>query len=113
MRYPRRRNEDQTRDAFGVPHRISTRQISAQRMADEDHFLDAHTFSPVFQAGEEKVFGAGDAGWDGGAGGGREEGRGWAGGEAHAEPVKEECTAGGGGGRGGDGFPVTEEEAVK
>lgn len=113
MRYPRRRNEDQTRDSFGVPHRISTRQISAQRMADEDHFLDAHTFSPVFQAGEEKVFGAGDAGWDGGAGGGREEGRGWAGGEAHAEPVKEECTAGGGGGRGGDGFPVTEEEAVK
>lgn len=82
-------------------------------MADEDHFLDAHTFSPVFQAGEEKVFGAGDAGWDGGAGGGREEGRGWAGGEAHAEPVEEECTAGGGGGRGGDGFPVTEEEAVK
>lgn len=56
------------------------------------------------------MFGAGDAGWDGRVGGRREEGRGWTGGEAHTEPVEEECTAGGGGGRCGDGFPVPEEE---
>lgn len=56
------------------------------------------------------MFGAGDAGWDGCVGGGREEGRGWAGGEAHTEPVEEKCTAGSGGGRCGDGFPVLEEE---
>lgn len=56
------------------------------------------------------MFGAGDAGWDGCVGGGREEGRGWARGEAHTEPVEEECTAGSGGGRCGDGFPVLEEE---
>lgn len=56
------------------------------------------------------MFGAGDAGWDGRVGGGREEGRGWAGGEAHTEPVEEECTAGGGGRRCGDGLPVPEEE---